>query len=77
MRCPCCGASNFQPLGFLDGLKAQIWKIITLVAAISAAIIGQSHLLGEPWMHYVSVAGTVCGAAVAWKIKEHPMKEVV
>ena len=61
----------------IEAIKAQLWKIIGLIAAMSAAIIGQSHLIGEPWMHYVSVAGTVCGAAVAWKIKEHPMKEVV
>lgn len=73
MRCPCCGASGATPLTLLEGLQSQLWKVVSLIACVTAAIAGQSHLFGEPWEHVVTVAGTIAGALVAWKIKPNPV----
>ncbi len=75
MRCPCCGTPGVQPLSFLEGLRAQVWKVVTLVAAVSTAIIGQAEMIGEPWRHWVAVTATIASALIAWNIKQHPVKE--
>lgn len=75
MRCPCCNAPGATPLGFLAGLHAQLWKCIGLLAAVSSAVIGQAELVGEPWRHYLTITAIGCTAAIAWRIKAHPLKE--
>lgn len=77
MICPCCGARGAQLLSFWDGLRAQAWKVIGLVAAVSGALVGQAELIGEPWHHYLSIAGIVATAFIAWNIKQHPTKEPI
>lgn len=61
----------------LEGLAAQFWKLVGLVAFVSASVVGQSHLVGEPWEHLLSVAGTVAGVLIAWNLKQHPVKKDV
>lgn len=75
MRCPCCGALGVQRATVFEGLQQQLWKVIGAVAFVSAAILGQAHLVGEPWEHLISVTGTIAAALVAWNIKQHPVKE--
>ncbi len=75
MRCPCCGAIGVTRLTFLEGIKAQVWKVVSLVAAVSSAIIGQAELVGEPWRHWISVLAIVATALIAWNLKQHPVKE--
>lgn len=40
----------------------QIAALCTLVAGVCMALIGQAHLLGDPWMHYISVIGIAATA---------------
>lgn len=75
MICPCCGAKDITRLSLLEGLQAQVWKVIGAVACVSTAVVGQSHLIGEPWQHFFSVAGAIAGALIAWNIKQHPVKQ--
>jgi len=75
MRCPCCGAVGVIRLTILEGIRAQLWKFISLVAAVSSAIVGQAELVGEPWRHWVSILAIVATALIAWNMKQHPVKE--
>lgn len=75
MKCPCCGADGCTRLSLLEGLKAQLWKVISLAAFVSAGILGQADLLGEPLKHYVSVTGTIAGVLIAWNLKQHPVSK--
>lgn len=77
MKCPCCGAIGVQSLSFVESVKTQLAKVISLVAFICVTVAGQAELLGEPWRHYVTVLGVICTAAIAWNIKQHPVKEIV
>lgn len=75
MTCPCCGAVGIIRLTVFEGVRAQLWKVISLVAAVSSAIIGQAELVGEPWRHWVSIVAIVATALIAWNLKQHPVKE--
>ena len=75
MTCPTCGTIGVERLSLVEGIWMQRWKVLSAFAAVSAAIVGQSHLVGEPWVHILSVGGTISGALVAWNIKQHPVKE--
>lgn len=77
MTCPCCGAHGVERLRFWEGLRAQLGKTISLGACVTTAIAGQAELIGEPWRHYVTVGAIVLSAAVAWTLKQHPVKEIV
>ena len=76
MRCPCCGAIGVQSLTFLESLRAQAWKVMSLGAFISLTVTGQAELIGEPWRHYVTVIGVICSAEIARNITQHPVKEI-
>lgn len=75
MQCPCCGQVGVTRLTILQGIKAQLWKAVSLVAAVSAALIGQAELIGEPWRHWLSILAIVATALIAWNLKQHPVKE--
>ena len=60
----------------IEGIQAQFFKIVALLAALSAALLGQAELIGEPYHHYLSIAGIVSGTLIAWNIKQHPVKEI-
>lgn len=77
MRCPCCGAIGVTPLTFVESLRSQTWKVVSLAAFVSTTIVGQAELIGEPWRHWITVVGVVCTAIIAWNIKQHPVKEQV
>lgn len=77
MRCPCCGTAGVERMTLLEGLAAQFWKVVGIVAFLSASVVGQSHLIGEPWEHYLAVGGAIAGALIAWNLKQHPVKKDV
>lgn len=77
MICPCCGARGVRLLSFWQGVRAQIGKVLGLVAAVSGALVGQAHLIGEPWHHVLSIVSIIATAIFAWNIKQHPVADTV
>lgn len=65
MKCPVCGAPEFQPRSLAECIKAQVVKVTTVVAAATVAVYGQAEMLGEPTRHYVTVGSILVAVAVA------------
>ncbi len=45
-------------------LYRELGKLAGLVASVSAAIVGQAELIGEPWRHVLTVAAV--GSTATW-----------
>ena len=44
---------------------AELGKFAGLLGCVSAAVLGQAELIGEPWRHWLSVTAIVCTAVWA------------
>lgn len=44
----------------------SLLRWVGLVAAICGALVGQSHLIGEPWQHYMIITGIVAATTFAY-----------
>lgn len=44
----------------------KVLRLIGFIAAISSAFVGQAELIGEPWHHYMSIAGIICAVTLAY-----------
>ena len=54
----------------------ELGKFAGLVGCVSAAILGQAELVGEPWRHYLSVTAIVCTASWAYGMKPQGLKAI-
>ena len=55
---------------------AEIGKFAGLVGCVSAAVLGQAELVGEPWRHVLSVTAIICTAIWAYCMKPKGMKVI-
>lgn len=53
---------------------AELGKMAGLVGCVSAAVLGQAELIGEPWRHYITVTAIVCSATWAYCMKPKGLK---
>lgn len=44
----------------------KVLMFIGLVSAISTALVGQAHLIGEPYNHYLTIIGVISSTTVAY-----------
>lgn len=51
--------------------RTQIAYWVGLVSFVCAALLGQAEMIGEPWHHYLSIAGIV-GTAVSGYLLQPP-----
>lgn len=54
----------------------ELGKFAGLIAFVSAAIIGQAELIGEPWRHVLTVTAIMCTAIWAYCMKPNNVSEI-
>lgn len=54
----------------------ELGKFAGLIGCVSAAVLGQAELIGEPFRHYVTVMAIVCTAIWAYCMKPSSFKAV-
>lgn len=54
----------------------ELGKFAGLIGCVSAAILGQAELVGEPWRHVLSVTAIMSTATWAYCMKPSSMKAI-
>lgn len=47
----------------------KVLRVIGLIGAICTTLAGQSHLFGEPYLHYLIIGGLICSTIIAFYMK--------
>lgn len=47
-------------------MSNNVLRWIGLAASVCAVLVGQSHLIGEPYLHYVMIIGLICSTTFAY-----------
>ena len=55
--------------------RRQIAYFVGLVTCVCGALVGQAELIGEPWHHYLSIAGIVGTAITGYLLQPPSSKE--